>query len=205
MIGVLTIGLIGLALCTKNGGVASIGSTWYGGNSGYDGYSMSMRAKQAREDGRYPKTDFKREYKIDDMTLEALVDLGVIANNEWHHTSKFGNKTKFYYWLDDSDFEEIYKPNKAEIKKCAKNGDYAIIAELFNVPYNDYGTDYIRVGDYMNSVSVSGKTLIGKVVKKTPRYIYLDITDEFNGDEFVFTSAIDRFTINKHWHLASII
>ncbi|MBR5898580.1 MAG: hypothetical protein IKZ14_03835 [Muribaculaceae bacterium] len=36
----------------------------FGGNSGYVGYSMSKRAAEAREEGRYPKTDFKKVYRI---------------------------------------------------------------------------------------------------------------------------------------------
>ena len=58
-----------------------------GGNSGYVGYSMSKRAEQAREEGRYPKTDFKKVYNISDKTLKALVSAGIIDDNEWHHTS----------------------------------------------------------------------------------------------------------------------
>ena len=58
-----------------------------GGNRGYVGYSMSKRAAQAREEGRYPKTDFKKVYNISDKTLKALVLAGIIDDNEWHHTS----------------------------------------------------------------------------------------------------------------------
>ena len=58
-----------------------------GGNSGYVGYSMSKRAEQAREEGRYPKTDFKKVYNISDKTLKALVSAGIIDDNEWHHAS----------------------------------------------------------------------------------------------------------------------
>lgn len=32
----------------------------FGGNSGYVGYSMSKRALNARNEGSYPKTDFKK-------------------------------------------------------------------------------------------------------------------------------------------------
>ena len=36
----------------------------FGGNSGYVGYSMSKRALNARNEGSYPKTDFKKEYSV---------------------------------------------------------------------------------------------------------------------------------------------
>lgn len=57
-------------------------------NSGYVGYSMSIRAYQAREAGELPKTDFKRIYGIDPSKY--------ISHSSWHHTSKHFNKTYFY-------------------------------------------------------------------------------------------------------------
>lgn len=92
---------------------------WYGGNSGYVGYSMSKRAAEAREEGRYPKTDFKKEYNMPQQTLDALVDAGVIDNSEWHHTSKHGNRTTFYGWVLD-EYADIYAENKKEIDALAK-------------------------------------------------------------------------------------
>lgn len=72
--------------------------TYYGGNSGYVGYSMSKRAFNAREDGAYPKTDFKKNYNISQPLLDMLVNAGVVSDDEWHHTSMYGNKTTFYRW-----------------------------------------------------------------------------------------------------------
>lgn len=81
---------------------AGNGRRWYGGNSGYVGYSMSKRAAEAREEGRFPKTDFMNEYDVSKRDLDELVNAGVINNSEWHHTSKYGNKTTFYGWeIDD--------------------------------------------------------------------------------------------------------
>lgn len=74
--------------------------TYYGGNSGYVGYSMSKRAFNAREDGAYPKTDFKKNYNIPQPLLDILVNAGVVSDDEWHHTSMYGNKTTFYRWND---------------------------------------------------------------------------------------------------------
>lgn len=90
-----------------------------GGNSGYVGYSMSKRAAQAREEGRYPKTDFKKVYNMPQRTLDALVEAGIIDNGEWHHTSKMGNRTTFYGW-DLDDYALIYAENKKEIDELAK-------------------------------------------------------------------------------------
>lgn len=37
---------------------------FYGGNRGYVGHSMSQRAAEAREKGRYPKTGFRKTYGL---------------------------------------------------------------------------------------------------------------------------------------------
>lgn len=86
-----------------------------GGNSGYVGYSMSKRAAEAKEEGRFPKTQFVKEYGVPATHLDALVAAGIISNDEWHHTSKFGNKTPFYGWVEDS-FLQAYNDNKAAIE-----------------------------------------------------------------------------------------
>lgn len=92
---------------------------WYGGNSGYVGYSMSKRAAQARAEGRFPKTDFKREYGVTEKSFNVLVKIGAIDDSEWHHTSKYGNKTTFYRW-DDDFYESVYRDNKTEIDKLTR-------------------------------------------------------------------------------------
>lgn len=74
---------------------------YYGGNIGYVGYSMSVRAAEAREDGKYPKTDFCREYKVSPAALSTLVEARLIDDSEWHHTSVYGNRTTFYAWAND--------------------------------------------------------------------------------------------------------
>ena len=91
----------------------------FGGNSGYVGYSMSKRAQSARGEGRFPKTDFMKDYNIPANTLKALVDVGIINDNEWHHTSKFGNETTFYGW-DNPLYAEFYEANKKEVDKKVK-------------------------------------------------------------------------------------
>lgn len=102
-----------------------------GGNSGYVGYSMSVRAMEAKDNGRYPKTQFKKEYTINDKTLNVLVDLGIIDNTEWHHTSKYGNRTTFYSWVNKYAFEcfELYK---TFIKVFIKVNDFRTITKLFD-------------------------------------------------------------------------
>lgn len=91
----------------------------FGGNSGYAGYSMSKRAISARNDGAFPKTDFKKRHSVTSSHFNLLEDAGIIYISEWHHTSKFGNKTNFYRWSDDG-YAEIYLSKKKEISGMAK-------------------------------------------------------------------------------------
>ena len=128
MIGLLTIGLIGLALRKKRG-VSGIGRTWYGGNSGYDGYSMSVRALRARADGKYPKTDFRKIYHLTTAAFDALVRTQYIINSEWHHSSKFGNRTEFYEW-DKPELAAFYLENKKQIDLLAREKDYDAIEDI---------------------------------------------------------------------------
>ncbi len=90
-----------------------------GGNRGYIGYSMSRRAANARAEGRYPKTDFRKEYNMTANTLDALVYFDIIDNSEWHHTSKYGNRTTFYGWYEDT-YADIYESRKKEVDALAR-------------------------------------------------------------------------------------
>ena len=96
--------------------------TVFGGNSGYVGYSMSKRAAEAKEEGRYPKTEFRREYHITEKSLDMLTRLGFIDNSEWHHTSMYGNKTPFYGWTED-ELADDYLKHKKEVDTLCKGFD----------------------------------------------------------------------------------
>lgn len=101
----------------------------FGGNSGYVGYSMSKRAARARNEGRYPKGDFKKEYHLTEKAFEVLDDIGMIDRGEWHHTSMYGNRTKFYGWVKPW-MADAYMENKSAIDKLVRevgvNNDDAI-------------------------------------------------------------------------------
>lgn len=91
----------------------------FGGNSGYVGYSMSKRAQQARNNGIFPKTDFKKEFGISERIFKVLEEKKIVYVSEWHHTSKVGNRTKFYSWRDGSDLG-IWINKESEIKSLAR-------------------------------------------------------------------------------------
>lgn len=121
-----------------------------GGNSGYVGYSMSKRAAQAREEGRFPKTDFKKVYGLSDRAFDMLVRAGIIDDSEWHHTSKFGNKTTFYSWAEDV-YAKIYAANKKEFDAIAKKYNFKNQFELPDVGYGklprEYRIEYRKLDD----------------------------------------------------------
>lgn len=91
-----------------------------GGNSGYVGYSMSKRALRARNEGAYPKTDFKKEYSVAASHFGYLLEAGIIYVSEWHHTSKFGNRIDFYRW-DEDEYIAIYEQSKKNISLIVKS------------------------------------------------------------------------------------
>lgn len=110
-----------------------------GGNSGYVGYSMSKRALRARNEGAFPKTDFKKEYSVAASHFDYLLKAGIIYVSEWHHTSRFGNKTDFYRWDEDE-----YIDNYAQIKKKLSS----IIKSVGKAPrMNDYPIEKMK--DYV--------------------------------------------------------
>ena len=78
----------------KGGGV--------GGNSGYVGYSMSVRAQTAYENG-------KLTYSKLPVWAKRMVDAGLAETNEWHHTSSWGNETPFYNIVQFDIFSEAEK------------------------------------------------------------------------------------------------
>lgn len=111
-----------------------LGRNWYGGNSGYIGYSKSKRAVEAERRGLRNKSQMNREFLEEVNELlppERRVTLKKIKENldnmrydEWHHTSKYGNKTYYYsaetvakYFEENSDERKEEKRNKEKHKE----------------------------------------------------------------------------------------
>lgn len=78
----------------------------FGGNRGYVDYSKSVRAVEAEQRGLRNKSQMDKNFAdkvnglIDDGTKFSLKEiktaLKFIDADEWHHTSKMGNKTDYY-------------------------------------------------------------------------------------------------------------
>lgn len=81
---------------------------YFGGNSGYVGYSKSKRAVAAEERGLRSKSQMNKAFADSvnaiiinnggtPVTLKNIKDaLPHIIADEWHHTSMYGNKTDYY-------------------------------------------------------------------------------------------------------------
>ena len=124
---------------------------------------MSKRAVNARNEGKLPKTDFKKEYGISGKLFNILSNIGVIGIQEWHHTSMYGNRTDFYGWNDEEDsgiWNERCKEIKAlarRVKKLPKMSDYPITREGMDL----YTIDCNRITSENKTIINSIKTIFG--------------------------------------------
>ena len=124
---------------------------------------MSKRAVNARNEGKLPKTEFKKKYGISGKLFNILSNIGVIGIQEWHHTSMYGNRTDFYGWNDEEDsgiWNERCKEIKAlarRVKKLPKMSDYPITREGMDL----YTIDCNRITSENKTIINSIKTIFG--------------------------------------------
>lgn len=95
-------------------------------NSGYIGWSMSLRAAEAYEFGEMPKSKWTKKAIIEALRvmcdeLDLVYDPSVermrkaelfdrfLYKSSWHHTSKFFNETDFYA-VDEDEVAETFRP-----------------------------------------------------------------------------------------------
>lgn len=95
-------------------------SSSFGANSGYVGYSMSVRAKEAYENDEKPKSQWNKDdivdavlslnENIDEKLLKKLpldyLRMEFLKRTSWHHTGKFFNRTDFYS-IDEDAIEQF--------------------------------------------------------------------------------------------------
>lgn len=97
------------------------GDSMENANSGYVGYSMSVRAEQAYNNGLLPLSKIKakqlRENGIDISLIffKWLVTYNHITPTEWHHTGKLFTKTYFYDLKNIN--EQINELNIQDLRK----------------------------------------------------------------------------------------
>ena len=125
---------------------------YFGGNSGYVGYSKSYLAIAAEERGLRNKSQMNgcfvdkvneilRKGNFQKVTLKQVKEaLPHITADEWHHTSSYGNRTNYYspktiaeYFMAASEERQTTKALRDELfKKLNQEMYYAI-------PKDDYG------------------------------------------------------------------
>ena len=121
----------------------------FGGNSGYVGYSKSVRAVDAEERGLRSVSKMDANFK--DRVNAILADNGVsnpvslaeikriakgMRGDEWHHTSMYGNRTEYY--SAESIAEKIMG------KQSETTIDPRISADLERMPYRESLADKMK-------------------------------------------------------------
>lgn len=119
---------------------------------------MSKRAVNARNEGKLPKTDFKKEYGISEKLFKVLKEIGVIGVQEWHHTSMYGNRTDFYGWSDEEDLS-IWNERFKEIKSLAKN--IKSLPKMSDYPITREGMDLYTVD--CDKINIDNKSIINSI------------------------------------------
>jgi len=179
----------------------------FGGNSGYEGYSMSKRAVQAYEDG-------KLTYSKLPTWAKRMVDAGMATTDEWHHTSSYGNQTSFYnvqqffdhltdeerekYNVEDIEsFKDVPKPlikemdEKSKIQLKKKNNIKEVrkgFVDAANLALKDFNSKFKRY----TRVSDSPKHGITEEYEMEGKYGWFPATSRYNLPEY--RSGIDYET-----------
>jgi len=150
----------------------------FGGNSGYEGYSMSKRAVQAYEDG-------KLTYSKLPTWAKRMVDAGIASTKEWHHTSSYGNKTFFY---DVQNFlDELTEVQKEKFK----------VEEIES--FKDVPKELIKELDEISKQILKNKNNIKEI-----RKLYIDEAnkkiDEFNSKFKTYSreTSIPKYGLNTY-------
>lgn len=161
----------------------------FGGNSGYVGYSKSRRAVEAESRGLANKSQMDSEFaqSVNEILLsrnpkhrkislsEIKKSLDKINADEWHHTSKYGNRTNYYSVETIAEF--FYEPTETEIKAERDKADKKSKIEA----------EYKKLG----------KKILSWIVK----YLQLTPVDEFR---FVYPTPYDAYLSISDYDLKNI-
>lgn len=142
-----------------------------------NGKLLSNRAYYAKEDGRYPKMEFRKAYQLTGKSFDVLNTLGIIGVSEWHHTGLHFNKTDFFAWADDS----------SDVKR----------ASLFDVD-NAYYADGVEPNSLANKY-LTNKTEIDKLAKEydNASWEYKDINYVPKYETFAHNYAVDNTRLTE--------
>lgn len=159
----------------------------YGGNSGYQGYSKSKRAVMAESNGLRNKSQMNATFKnevnailaaegLKPVTLKQIKDnLSKIRPTEWHHTSKFGNRTD--YWSSESVANYfIYNTDNTASRTANKSDDIKRAYEQILANVNNCDDTFVSSPTYHYVVIFNGSKDVKKWVckRKSRRQKYDD-------------------------------
>jgi hypothetical protein len=130
-------------------------------NSGYVGYSMSVRASNAYEHGEKPLSKWTKAAILNDLEEKEVSNLEYIKTwslakmkrnllhcSSWHHTSKFFNQTDFYEVIDKEEVEAFTKESDDAREKAEKDSLDAFRKEQYQRG--------IKLSELLNSYNLKG-------------------------------------------------
>lgn len=185
----------------------------YGGNSGYVGYSKSKRAVAAEERGLKNASQMNSEFAKEvntiieertgnpsKLTLKAIkAALPDIKADEWHHTSKFGNKTNYYSAERvASHFAKDPAEEAAERleREAAKRRDAYALAVRAKIPKMKVET---ALGEQEAFITSEGYAVeIPNYIRSVPNSARLFATGELIGVEPYVVDSLSEWAFSNH-------
>lgn len=156
-------------------------------NSGYIGYSMSVRAKEAYENGEKPLSKWTKAAILAALKEARGEEYANVAKGyplaalkkvclewaSWHHTSKHFNKTDFYQFRDELENCVEYDDINVfieELNDSVFSVDTHAVVERWEVEYDEWVSgkyrNYGRFKTYSDVGVIKGKWFVGKNGKK---------------------------------------
>ena len=153
---------------------------YYGGNSGYVGYSKSRRAVLAEERGLRNKSQMDKSFAEEvnivlselqpdakKVTLKEIKDsLDDIRADEWHHTSKYGNRTNYYsadtvakYFVSETESEKSARLHKEEVSAELSALRSELEEDVFDALSHEEG-EYWLENDYARELPQRGSLFV---------------------------------------------
>lgn len=144
------------------------------------GRGESLRSLEAKSEGKFPKTTFKKEYGI---TPKQWVQIEAIHTpTEWHHTGKYANRTYFYdpaevklAWIENYGYETLpggLRGIETQELYWAKRQFKKLMIGGFNLVKRNKNHFSLAQGIY-KLVNQCRFEEAGRLLKNSPTFIYL--------------------------------
>lgn len=177
---------------------------YFGGDSGYVGYSKSKRAVAAEERGLRSKSQMNKDFANEvntiiienggtPVTLKTIKDaLSHIVADEWHHTSMYGNKTDYY---SAATIAKFFNSTTKEFPSGSSSNDFEKVFDdivMANTPITFEPTEY------SNGVSIAVFTAHNGI--KLPYKYGYSLYVIYDNDTLPVKSAKAEYNNNKKFH-----